>query len=233
MKDVDLSYYSAIRVTASSAAAYAGRLEKGGRTEEGYRERSDLMTVGDLIRQNASTVTGTLCGIAVTGASATHLFGSIETKERFSLPQMPERRVALDRYLRTVGHASDIPRVQALADVARRTPRLLFSDGFDVVNASFRFHAWLLAAYLLWVPAAWLGLMGILAGGWRIPSANAGWSRKFGALALPAACVALILYGLASLQTLSVASHINKDLMDIVQHEGRYYARQAGQEWPR
>lgn len=232
MQDVDLSFYRTLGDAAGSAAQYAGRRERAGDLAAGYAIRHDLMALGERVRRDATTMTGSMAGVRITGAAVNHLYGREKPLTGFALLPTPEARAAMSAYLRAAGHPEDMAVAQALSERAAATRAFVFPDVYDWSRELMRFHLWVASASFLLLLAAWLGLFGLLCGGWRAAPPNATWFRKAKALQLPAACVVLILYGAVSLQTLRIASRINHDLAAMVVHEGRFYATLSGHPWP-
>lgn len=94
-----------------------------------------------------------------------------------------------------------------------------------------RFTAWLAAGQHLLSAAVWAALLAAgagLVGRWtRWPVL-----RRISMWALPLACLLVLVYGAATLQTLRMAASVNRNLAAMAQHEGRYLAERAGLSWP-
>jgi hypothetical protein len=232
------SLYVVFASQRSAVAAVAARYEAAGRLEGGYRIRRDMMRLGALMRSHSTTMVGSLIGAMLQRTAMQDLANRTPGRLKDLRPLSAQEETAYEVFLIRLGHADEVTWVheQIAADAQLRTILGAGGNGAGLDAGLRSFTKWVGIGHILLAAGFWLamaGLVGAALARWKRGAIAFAWTRGFSAVVIPTACVALILYGLASLQTLSVASHINKDLMDMVQHEGRYYARQAGQEWPR
>jgi hypothetical protein len=84
---------------------------------------------------------------------------------------------------------------------------------------------------VLAVPAAVAIVLGLASRVLRVPL-SAGLVRGFRGAAIPVACLVLLVYGGAVLTTAHYEARLSYSLRRTQDHEGRYLAEVAGEEWP-
>lgn len=117
-----------------------------------------------------------------------------------------------------------------LVEVARG----LFIAGFPVqerLQGAARGEQAALVAVVLAVPGLLALVLGTASLVLRVPL-TVGLARGFRGAALPVACCLVILYGGVALATARQEARVSDGLRRVMQHEGRYVAELAGEEWP-
>jgi hypothetical protein len=232
------SLYAVFANAVNAAAATAARYEAAGRLSDGYRIRHHMMRLGAQMRSHSTTMVGSLIGSMLQRTAMQDLANKTPDRLKGLRPLTAEEETAFEVFLVRLGHADEVTWVheQVAAEARLRTILSAGGQGAGLDSGLRSFTKWVGIGHILLLAGFWLAVAGLVAAAlarWRRGAVAFAWTRGFSAAVIPIACITLILYGAASLQTLSVASRINKDLVDMVRHEGRFYASRAGQEWPR
>ena len=122
--------YAQIRAVARMGTVSAVHAELGGKAEEGFAIRHDLMRAGALMRVQGHTIICNLVGIAVTVIPTARPGGAPAVKAPDNQTQAQREQRARDNqekyfaYLRGIGHAEDVKWAQAEFEAGRQAKQV-------------------------------------------------------------------------------------------------------------